>query len=849
MKRVEDTVKNIKVEEKIIKKEHIMAWLLLSVSIAFMLTFFAPIEAYYSNKNEFWFSIWQLLGTTGITFIIVLALFMIISCVLNRMRLSVYYYAFLIVFYFYLYIQGNYIPRDYGVLNGVDIQWDEYVSYGIASIVVALICLMIFCVVVLKFRSYIFKIGTFLSLFILCIQIITISILMVQSVATSSLSTNDSIVVTDNKMLNLSKDQNIIVFILDTYDASYLNYLLEEGYESYSDVFMDFTYYSDTLGAYPTTKASLPYILTGIWYENEQPFTDYVNNAYINNNIYKSFKENNYSVGIYTSGMYLSSNVDIENVEKGKYKIAQISKFIGKLYKIVAFNYAPHQLKRYFYINTDEFSDLKTSENYRAYSMDVQEFAKKLTEEGIAVSEKTNCFRVYHLAGTHPPYTFGKNLISDDEKTYSAYDEAAGNCMMLKKYFDELRNKEIYNHATIVVMADHGNTGYSQNPIFLIKNSEENHDFKVSNEAMSYEYLPNIWIALANGKFIDENFISNCKKVRESRRFLSYYWDDLWDREYLPTMKEMIANGVAGDIDNLIFSGIQYEPRSEEHLYLLGTQLSFIAEESTANYYCIYGFGMHGKEGTWTYDNKAVMEFKIQEEDYSNLKLTLECEPSHSQQNVFIYANNLKVAEVKFAGLEKKSIIIPKECVKNDSVRITIEFPVVDENSFDQRLNMRSIKLESTDEDFDLNNQRIGKYNIGTPLLFSKIENSVSEYCIDGFSWAEDEYTWTDSNTAEMKFFILNKELGDITLEYRCAPFNGKQHVILYANDHKIADYDLVTEETKAISIPIEYIADGSLDLRFELPDATVTPKELGMNEDVRTLGLAMKELIIKASE
>ena len=162
---------------------------------------------------------------------------------------------------------------------------------------------------------------------------------------------------------------------------------------------------------------------------------------------------------------------------------------------------------------------------------------------------------------------------------------------------------------------------------------------------------------------------------------------------------------------------------------------------------------------------------------------------------------------------------------------------------------MRSIKLESTDEDFNLNNQMVGVYNLGTPLSFSKMDNSVADYCLRGFSFVEDRYTWTDSTTAEMKFIIRNEELDDMILEYTCAPFNGKQHVILYANNKEIADYDLVEEETKEISIPLKYIENNRLVLRFELPDVGITPKELGWNEDERTLGLAMKELTIKALE
>ena len=52
----------------------------------------------------------------------------------------------------------------------------------------------------------------------------------------------------------------------------------------------------------------------------------------------------------------------------------------------------------------------------------------------------------------------------------------------MKKYFDKLRNAGLYDKTDIVILADHGNIGYSQNPIFMVKNANELHEFKISNQ-------------------------------------------------------------------------------------------------------------------------------------------------------------------------------------------------------------------------------------------------------------------------------------------------------------------------------------------------------------------------------
>lgn len=839
------------------KKRDVRAWFILSTTFAFMLGVFAPLEAYYSNKNEFWFNIWQVMGIALLVFIVSEIILIVTSFFLCNSKISLYCYIFLTFLMVYLYIQGNFIPRNYGVLNGVDIHWDQYTQYGAASVALASICLVLVGIVIVKFKKNAFKLGSYLSIFIFSIQIVTLLTFVIRDVINTTENSYKSKVVTDNKLFELSENNNIIVFILDTFDGEYFNYLLDSDYDTYSDILKDFTYYKDTAGAYPTTKGALPNILTGVWYENEQPYDSYVENAYVDNDIYKSFSENNYSVGIYTYETFLGSDIrNYENVELGTYKISNKFDFINSLYKMVAFNYVPHQCKQWFFYESSEFEALKRSAvGHPAYSLDVQKFADKLNKEGITVSKKENCFRLYHLEGVHPPYTFGKDLISDVSMEYSSYDEAAGNCMLIKRYLSELKDMGVYDNTSIVIMADHGDAEYSQNPIFLIKNRDEVHDFRVSDVPMSYEYLSSIWIAFINGDRVDETFIGSCKKEGQGRRFLHYAWDDSWDRDYLPTISEAFVRGIASDAKNIIFSGAQYEPAMQDYPYTLGTELSFASESAVnAKTYCHSGFYIPGELGTWTAGTKSVMSFDIEEERYNNLLLTIESGIFGSQQEVLIYANDYQVADVKFYELERKEIVIPNEYVKNGLLRITMKYPNaviphdIDENSEEWRqlaLNMRSIKLESTDKEFNLGDQQVGRYELGTVLTFSDAKNTAKDYCVNGFSRAEDTGTWTDSNTMNMSFSISNEEIADIVLEYTCVPFNGNQHVILYANDQKIADYNQMAEESKEITLSAEYIQDGELNLRFELPDAK-SPKEVGLSEDARTLGLFMKELSIR---
>lgn len=321
-------------------------------------------------------------------------------------------------------------------------------------------------------------------------------------------------------------------------------------------------------------------------------------------------------------------------------------------------------------------------------------------------------------------------------------------------------------------------------------------------------------------------------------------------------MLEAYANDPAYETTNIMFSGMQFDSEKRVYPYTLGEELAFTSE-ATANPYCISGFSANEGHGTWTNSEHSILGFDIKGQKYNNLLLTIESGISGSQQEVLVYAYDHQIADISFAGFEKKELIIPQEYVKDGSVRIVMRFPDavaprnIDENNKDSRklaLHMISVKLESTDEEFSLYDQINGGYALGTILSFSKTENTAKEYCVSGFSSPEELFTWTNSKVANMNFKILNGKSSDFVLEYTCNPFNEKQHIILYANDQKIADYDETGKAAAKIVIPEECIQEGRLNLRFELPDAK-SPKELGMSEDVRTLGLAMGKLVISEVE
>ncbi len=821
------------------KNRNLRLNLLVDFALSFMLCIFAPIDAFCANISEFWFSLGQMMSVCGIVFIILWAALSLISFFISKTGIKGYYLLVKAVILLYLYIQGNFIPRDYGVMNGAEIDWGSYFGYAVASILLFAVCVGIYIVLIKRFKSQVGNIVKYAVLFVLGIQLVTICVLVMRNGVNS---TDETVVVTSKNLMDFSEDRNVIVVLLDTYEGNDLSYLLETDNDDQSDIFENFTFYRDTLGSYPTTRCALPQILTGRYYKNELPYADFVDNAYVDNEIYDELEKNDFVIDMYTNPVFLSKDADMyENVTRGTYYIKDIAGFAANIYKMVAFNYMPHQIKKMFVYDTETFSGLmETTDIDEAFDSDNFYFLNKLNEYGVSASKKGNLFKFYHLAGVHYPYTFGSGL-TEDGGEYTSYDEAAGCDEILKDLFEKLRNEGIYDNSTIIVMADHGHNDYSQNPVFLIKNTDEHHEFTVSDKEVSYDYLDDIWMSLADGEVIDEKYVGSLS-LGEDRDFIFYSWDDAWDREFMPGMEEMICTGEAWDADNLTTTGVTYNADNEKRDYSLGERLEFIAGR---NGYTYVPYGI-----SWSNVKcEAMMAFDIVDE-FENLSVEIELADSCGVGNVAFYANEHLVAEQYYdCDMGKLSFMIPGEYIEDGRLLLKmvqdVESGAKDPLLVKSQLDINSMVIESTDKTVNIEKQiNSCDYDLGKKLIFKADRFNAGKYYCYGFNIKEDWGTWTEGNESKLKFNVGSDK--DLILDMVYTVFDGPQNVEIYIDDrlleYYVAEGDSVTH---SVEIPKDYMDGEYLEIVFKLPDAHSPASSGEGSEDIRVLGLGFETLSI----
>ena len=100
----------------------------LALTYGFMLMVYAPLEIYFTNKNEFWFDLYgilwiDLLAALGIFAIVYLGL--ILGRAIHE-KLYRFLFAAGSVFVMELYIEGTFLARELPILDGRKVEWQKY---------------------------------------------------------------------------------------------------------------------------------------------------------------------------------------------------------------------------------------------------------------------------------------------------------------------------------------------------------------------------------------------------------------------------------------------------------------------------------------------------------------------------------------------------------------------------------------------------------------------------------------------------------------------------------------------------------------------------------------------------
>ena len=817
-----------------------------------------PIQLYLTNMQELWFSIgdiwWMCLLCGAILFLACVGVGMLLP-----KRIASYYGVLLFAVALGLYIQGNFFPTDYGVLDGREIQWDEYRGTAIVNTFFWLACIGVPVVLQWLRPIWIKKTLPLVCVLVTAMQIVSVGILFV----TNGFGMHQTKGYLSEEGINtVSAEENVIIFLIDSFDQEYFEKIYSSDLD-FLEPLEGFIYFDNATGMYPTTKGSLPYILTGQLYENEQPYDEYIEEAFHATEYYSDLISAGYDIGIYTNPLFVPSYASdyFVNYVDGGVQVSSYEGLAKTLYKFACFRYFPHVLKESFWFYSGEFDQWKMAEGnleYKVYDLNNIPYYNRLKEDGLQIVEEPACYRFIHISGVHVPYAMNENVEEVTDGSATAEDASRGCLNILYTYLGQLKQLGIYDKSTVVVMADHGaGVGRPTNPIFMIKPQESRGELTV-NSAPVYQgdlfatVMEDIGLN-RQGKYGRSVFDIQPGEDRE-RKFLYYNWDDSWDSAYLPPMTEYRIDSQANDSEN--FHLVNYEVNVYELGQTIGFQSSYAGLRAAD--YCITGFSIPEDTFTWTSDKTAKMAFKLDSLPEENLLVRMDIDRVlNGNQEVLVTVEGETVYTGTHSGKGTLEFVIPGDLLEDDVLELNFEFPyAISPMELNGGTDVRTLAVGFTSmtlEETDLTPDEVASsmssgalhYNLGQELIFTQYQDDTN-YFTSGVSSAEERFTWSLGTQGEMKMIIEEAD-ADLWAEFTLEGAITEDQTISISSGEEVL-YDGSVPTGKSIiqfSISQSCINDGTLVLHFEYPNAvapnTINPE----SNDMRILAVRFSKLVI----
>ena len=620
-------------------------------ALAITVGLFVPLEIYIKNADQLWFDLKDIIKFFLMDCIKYFFFLFSVYIICGRIKRKNIYLSVLLGILLGVFLQSYIIGLDYGTFDGHEIDWDQYVKDGFVNTIIWFLCLVVgLCLFYklkfdeIKLKKHIEKI----AFYIIVIQCIVLLMTALKNPIQKKVIYEDgrARVLTTKSIYTVSAKSNIIIFLIDAFDNAVFDEIRHKNPNVVANL-KDFTYYPDTTSSFGFTLYSLPEILTGKLYDPSiAKYPVYLKEAWRNNHYYNILKENNYSINLYTSGDYVDKEAPIDNLIAEKVNVDKnVADHFGSLVK---FRIVPHYFKYLFYQYDSDFqSSMVMTNNVKPYKLNDRDFYVNL-QKGLKLNQKENCFQFYHLQGLHYPWILDENVeqIKSGEKG-TAYRSALASLKIVQEYITHMKQHGLYDQATIVVLADHGNayvTGRS--PVFLIKYPFEQNPYLVldSRPTIVAELMPFIFRRFSENSVLKEvrgTFPSN------NTRFFFYEDQDGIIEKYM-------VKGKANDKTSWVSLGKVKPYQEGDRRYNLGEVIDFSFYGNSTQYKG-KGWIISPSERYSVTQNEAELvlnvQNKIKNKEIYNIKVKID--PilfmwALPYKIVTLYANDIQIGQWKF---------------------------------------------------------------------------------------------------------------------------------------------------------------------------------------------------------
>ena len=497
--------------------------ILFSVSLlAFDLLVFVPWSVYFGNSLQISFIFKDFVNLN----LLVLTVSIIggsIVLLLIPPKISDYLVAIIAGLGLCVYAQAMFMNQNLRAMDGFEPVWSEHRIFGIFNLIVWVIILLV--PIVLK--------RVIPSLFAKIISITTGIILFLELLATASMvisagpnvwSHTDSYYINGSNQFQLSKEKNVVVFVMDMLDSRFTEKCFEI-YPETKEIVKDFIWYKDARSNYTRTFPGLCHELTGsylvlpvngykdlferLWHSpSAQSFYKQMTEAGFDARIYVNSDESIFGPTEYYHDYF--SNIEPGSDVSYTIDFARLCKCFVQM---SGYSFSPYLAKHYFFYSFD-FSDQIVQKKITGITSDPNNsiyddnslFLRKMISSGISTDANKPSLLFYYIIGTHIPWQYDEKSNRTEEPFDNPYPTTRGCFHILSEFIRLLKEKDIYDNTAILLCSDHGDitVGFSSYMTFMIKPFHENKpELSIDNSKVSsIDILPTL-LAMACGEDAD----------------------------------------------------------------------------------------------------------------------------------------------------------------------------------------------------------------------------------------------------------------------------------------------------------------------------------------------------------
>lgn len=523
---------------------------------------YMPGELYLNNMSEFQVAPSDFGKAMGANAIIVLGIYLFGSALFLSESQNKWFIRTLFAATLCGYIQNLFLNGHMMQMDGNEETWSAQMIW---INMVIWIAILVFIVVVFErvFRTDIDKVYRSICIYISLVEIAALVYMMFAAKDLARIEKeykSGYTQLTYDGLLEVSQENNVVVFVLDWFDEQLLEQLLDQDREFLSPL-DGFTCYTNTTSQYAFTGMALPYLLTGVEWECGMSESEYCEFAFKNSRMIDDISENGYDIRIFTDTNYIDNSIpNIKNMKKMNLSLS-VNKWLQVMLKCAKYKMAPLACKNLYWYTTDEVKNL-FAESEDVYTADNDaKIYELLTQYGMRADNNTkNAFQFIHMRGAHPPFKPIDGCTDAKDKTMLS--QAEGSMKVVFEYIGQMKALGIYDRSTIIITADHGenylydskrveklkelNFEKTSSPILLVKNRNQNDtDIQYSSAPVSHQEL----IAEIMQSIDPELKVRYGRSLSEIGENEECYRFFVFNRYDLPYVKVMITGDVR-NIDN-----------------------------------------------------------------------------------------------------------------------------------------------------------------------------------------------------------------------------------------------------------------------------------------------------------